>query len=599
MPDRYYAIEETATLVNDIAYQVTHAILHDLGVASVFPEEAISIQADDLRDSDTNENSHIRTTGNRCHVTLSPILDPRATRWDMNSFDTIRSHGVPGQDFEHQDPLFHDRATGIRIWEYGQPANLRMEVSLRFKDKNKSLTAMSALTTRHHASGRLSAHDLLFTYPLDLEILRDLWRLHGMREEEDGLFTWFQDGLRKEVAIEGNDADMKRVVLKTIQMNATGQLEHDQERPEAQEVDNVTDRWALTFQYTLQFHRPHLLRIWYPCVVGNAFLPDALTPPQESEDHLFHKDLAGALRDTSLWKYLRGIQRHSFPVLRLPFYEDFTPVKQTPQKAHGYEPLLISCFTLNVGEDGMGRETIDLEAIPGVTFAPVFLEILRLLGDDLLKIGGLFNLVFYVDGLPYKYDAGDRDGLRFPIETRHVGKRWHYVLHEATDLCFLNHESLQAVLSRRWFFPVHLARRMDFLIRAGHIETLPDPGMITVIRESMTLNILDIYLNNLVVDGHAGLDILNVAGSAYGLAEYLVSECSLLDGRLLWHAFAAEANTFQIVPDDLDPVFRLAGSGLPVTYFGKDCRNAASLPRRILLTAIEPDRLPQGEGSGP
>ena len=594
MPDRYYAIEETATLVNDITFQVIHTLLKDLGVSSVFTEDTISITADDLRDSNVSDGGHIRTSGDRCHVILSPVLDPRAARWDVNSFDTIRSHGVPDQAFEHQDPLFHDKGSGVRLWEYGQPANLKMEISLRFKDKNKALTAMSALTTRYYASGRLNTHDILFTYPLDLQILRDMWWLYGMTGTETGLFTWLQNGLKKEVAVEGNDADSKRVVLKTVQMNATGQLEHDQERPEAQTVDNVTDRWTLNFQYTIQFHRPHLLRIWYPCVIGNAFLPKSLVPPKETEDHLFHKELAGTLRDSSIWKYTRGLQRHEFPVVRLPFYEDFMPVKKTPQLVHGYTPLLISCFTLEIGEDGMGRETIDLEALPGLTLDPTFQDLLQLQGNDIMKIGGLFNIVFYVDGVPYRHDQITRDGLKFSIETRHVDKRWHYVLYESRDICFLNAQHIREILARRWFFPLHLARSMDDLIRRGLIETLPSYEAIHLVREIQVAGLLDDVLDQIIDQGRTDAYIRRVAGSPYGLAEYLVTIHDHVDRHLLWHAFVAAAQdldkeTTLSIQDIPDPIYRLADSGLPVTYFGKDCRHAASLPSRILFTSLHPE----------
>ena len=594
MPELSFQVSEfDASVIDRVAAQVVQAMLHDLTLNTLFNDNNLTIRSDRMEDANSSDGEGgVRlSSSDRCDILVSEVTNPAKLRWDIINFSNTQAYGQSSRDRLDMLPLLRDHSADITVWEYNKPCNIRLDFSLKFRDKAEAMRVESVITTRYHGSSVHNPHDISYAYPIGLDLAAALFVLYKLRASYNinhEFVTYLREFSTQAVVFEVSkpvaDATAeRRLMLKRVNLQALGLLEYDQEKPSPVTIQKVTDRWELQFSYTLQFSRPDTFRLCFPSVVENEWVPAAVLPATEPDGHLFLRQMEGLLRQTSFNHALRRFNKRPEVLVRLPYYDQFYPRANGPTMAHGYKPVLIAAFVLDEG-----GTTIDLNELGEVALDPTVLEIIgRHTGGDIFKTVGLFNISVYSNEVlmnPSRLSISE--DLVIAIDATAVSQRYHLVLSETTEISQINDTYLTLLMEYRWFFALLVARNIRTLIRSGYFRSIPSPEALELIDRLFKSGGLEVYLSEMVEEGHATVYLFRVATGAYQLLEYLLVTISPVAKTFLYDVLIAKLLEDNVISEAPRAPGIRTHNGLPIHQLMKAEGHGYSTPLRVNFTRI-------------
>jgi hypothetical protein len=588
MPTTNILVDEVQTNVIDtVTHQATISILKDLNLYEKFKDRNITITSDHQRDAssrDVNENLRLENS-DRCNVLATLTSNPQRMKWDILHFGTLQTYGQAGSQYARtmQFPLFSDNTIGLRVIEQMSPRAVELEFTLTFKDKNDALKTEAIIANKYHGTALLNVHDLVYTYPLNIEFLSVLKCFYNLRtsyNQSKDFITYLKEFFSKEMVFEhlkDNDTK-KRPCLKAYQINALGLLEYDQERPEPVIVENVTDRWEVRFRYSIQFGCPDSFIIDYPTVVENQLVPTFVTPPVQDTTYNF-MELEGYLQTKPFTHVLRQLYGRTSYLIRIPTYETFNPPRG-PLQTYAYKPFLISALLLEEN----GSSTFDLKEIGDVHLHGATVEIMKRAGLDVLGYSGLFNVTVYARDAIIREGISIDEDLILTLDDFDRTIPYYLVLSEATTLTNLNVEAIEDLQDYRWFFATLIAQNLNYMITHRWLKVVPSYQLIALISRLIANMEINAYIEWLYAEGHAGKDIFQVSFNVYVFCEYIGMTISKIDPSkrflydILMEKLSLDGKVFPPYPK---MYVRTTDNNYPLKFNSMETDHALSVPFRV------------------
>lgn len=527
----FHVPEATTHIIDPVAHQVVESILHILRVREVFGDN-LYIDLEYTKPSRTDDkHKRINLKSDRCDVGVQPIYNPAQLKWDSVSFHNSQAYGVSRQNRRFAVPVFEDLAADVQVVEHQVPCGLRMNFTLSFKNKEVAYTTMAAITSQHHGTGVFNDHDVKFEYPIDMSLAVGLMSIYKMKDTstQDTFAEYVKKHMTRYLQFQVRNSDMdkeasaqlKELVIRRQQLSCKGLLEFDQERPEVEYIDQKPDRFMLNFTYDMQFTRPETLRLYYPTVIDNKLVPEELVP---NNPRTYLEELEGKFATRALHYLFQNTKIKVHPAIRTPIYEDFYPPKMTG--AINFKPFFIGAVLLD------GDEThIDLTDLGDVHINPVILDIIRQHDQDIFKYSGLFNITFFVNGVPLSPDGLTFEKDRITLREKDPTKRYHMVLYEATNITHVDQKWVRVMMDHRWFFPVTILRHTDYLVKQKFLTITPDHDLLRRIDRWMYTGKLDAYIKVMIQKGHATPYIYQFTMTPSQFGDYITNTPSKKDPR--------------------------------------------------------------------
>ena len=594
MPILDFHVPESTTHITDpVAQQVVESILHILRIRELFSDN-IYINFDHTMPSRTDdENRRINLKASRCDVAVKPIYNPTQLKWDSVSFHNSQSYGVSRENRHFAVPVFEDPVADIQVVEHQVPCGFNMSFSLSFKDKEHAYTTMAAITSQHQGTGVFNDHDVKYDYPIDMSLAVALMTIYKMKDASDyasfadyietHMTRYLQFRVRNSDMAKKSPEQLKELVVRRQQLSCKGLLEFEQESPEVEYVNNKPDRFVLNFTYDMQFTRPETLRLYYPVVVNNQLVPEELVP---DNPRTWLDELEGNFATRALHYLFHNTKIKEYPTIRTPVYDDFSPPRRTG--AINFRPLFIGAVTLD------GIEThIDLNDLGDLHINPIILEIIRLHGDDIFRYSGIFNITFFVNGVPLSSDGLSFENDRIILRETNRAKRYHLVIYEATNITHLDQKWVRVMMNYRWFFPITIMRHIDYFVQQNFLSITPDHGLLRRIDRWMYLGKLDAYIKVMIKKGHATPYIYQFTMTPTQFGDYITNTPSKKDPRFsLYDVFieiGLEAG--DIKEYDIPNRYLRTRNGYPILP-NKSGFWGFNAPLRILRGTIQTDHQP-------
>lgn len=591
----FHVPEATTHVIDPVAHQVVDSILHLLRLRETF-DDNIYIDIGYAKPSRTEDNKQrINLKNSRCDVNVQTIYNPANLKWDSVSFHNTQAYGVSRQNRHVNTPVFSDSVADVQLVEHQVPCGLRMTFTLSFKNKEEAYKASTAITSQHHGTAVFNDHDLMYDYPIDMSLAVALMSIYKMRKDipETSFYKYIESRMTRYLQFQVRNSDigkeskkqLKELVIRRQQLSCKGLLEFDQESPEIEYVNHTPDRFTLTFNYDIQFTRPETLRLYYPTVVENQLVPNELVP---DNPRTYLDTLEGNFASRPIHCLFHNTKVKTYPVIRSPEYEDFTPPKMTG--AISYKPFFVGTVLLD------GEEThIDLKDLGDAHINPVILDLIRQHGDDIFEYAGLFNITFFVNEVPLSSEGLSFEHDRITLREADPTKRYHFVLYEATNITHLDQKWVRALMQYRWFFPATILRNTDFLVRHKFLEITADHDLLRRIERWMWVGKLDNYIKMMIREGHTTPYIYHFTMTPTQFGDYISNTPSKKDSRfdlydiLMYIGLEAGEFTHKTMPNR----YLRSRGGYPILP-NKSGFYGFNAPLRVLHGFIDMEQNPYG-----
>lgn len=546
MPIRDFIIPELSTnIAMPVVSQVVDGLLQQIQLQKYFLDnESIYYHSDYQAASssvDTSDRANISRS--RCDVTYEFVLNPNNVRWpEALTFHHLPAYGMYPKSKHDEIPMFSDGTADVRVVEQVVPCSLKLDFSLKFKERELAERAFVALNNITHQQGVHRVHDLSYSYPLSLDMCTAFYEIYMRRSEyydfaaKQPIKSWRQymsDHTGRDVGYTihrddaASDNPERQVVVKRILLGALGLLEIDQAKPEPMSEDRYTDRYEITFTYHIQFGRPDVLRMYLPVVVESRLLPHYLVGYSEATTAL---GVTGLFQTRGWNSYLKQTGDPPRMLWRLPYYDDFNlPPCQIINQS--MRPFVIAAYLPDVGTfTDIGLLDFD------ITFHPIVVELLKLHGPDLFGATGLFNVTVtsnddLIDPSTLTVDP-DTLVVRIPFTDR--TKRYHLTLSEATDIRYVDPKWWKYLIKYSWFFTLLIVRNFDWLLNAGVLKMVYPSDLLSILKRCIETGVIDTHLATLIAGGHATADVYQYTITPEQLLQYLLQHLSPVSRRSLF-----------------------------------------------------------------
>ena len=578
MPVRAFRVWETHTRVLDpIAEQIAFSLLRQLGIERYFNDQGqVFVHTDRTAISrNTEEGGYVRVSNDRADFQVEYIFNPLNTQWSMDVFDNMQAHWMSLQRKNEHVPLFSDPVADVQVVESHVPTGINMEVTLAFNTIDGAMAAVEAINNIQHGTAITTVHDIVYTYPLDTYITNALFIIYKHRTftPPKNFITYLIENSTAKIQLDARREDLGKdpkdrvmqLVVKRHQLGGLAVLQYTESAPEAEKIEQQTDRFLVKFQYMFQFSRPGNLRMTYPVMVENKLLPSEMVYEEPSS---YIESLSGVYLQRSFNSFLRTWTPNNPPItcIRVPYYDDFN-VPYSPVRAAQFNHFFLGGLILGSPTEAI---VVDLSGDlgDGLRLHPKTVEIMKMQAADrsILKTNGIYNVSVFVNDTPLSTaDISVTPDLVFTIDVRDMQKRYHLVISEATDVRQLDNKYLQVLMDNRCYFPSTVASNLQALIKRGVYKIVPSSPLLSLVRNCLYRGTIDPLIRKLIDDGHCEHDVWEYTQSADQIIHYTsitksaVSTCYLFE-ELVKNAVAAGCIAASQVPSRfIEPVIDQTG----------------------------------------
>lgn len=504
MSNFYTVIRENPTRVFDpIIHQVVDSIISKIGMRKYLPDNNVNITSDREVGSfySNPDGSNRYDTDYRLDVEVEVNMNPSADPWNsMGQTYNTPSMGMSSYWKNNQTQAFADPAVGFSAQEITTPCSISFRCMFKAPSYDAVSHVMGWIFTRSTTGSINENHDLVYSYPIDGDILSILYSVYKRRAtwqaanpNANHLFDYIRAITQTNMSIDVRRPDRSmdstneqfsnewQAVVKRIQMNCIGQLLTESQAPVADGEGDSKSVYKVEFTYQILFGRPHMLQFTIPPAVEQSLLPPIFfNVPQTSTNF----NLAGAYQDLAFQKpaiYMNGGPFAPVAITRFPVYDDWTVGSRTTLSNQNFTAFLIGIVTI---ETLGSPTTVDLTELPSVHLSDFTKEILQMHTlDDFTNCNGLFNISVFVNDIPLSTElvTWNPQTLQYSFTVTDPTKVYRIVISEASDFGTIDPKWATVIANYRWYFPISIIRNLNYLVRNNVLRIGPGNKITAVI----------------------------------------------------------------------------------------------------------------------
>lgn len=455
MPRVYSPVSEIDThIVLPVATQITHKIVNELHYQYILGDR-IYIDTGWTATMNHRINHVFINRQNLLKVTVE-TLHPSNMTWDFTSFRYPTGHMIQTPHIQDIFPdLLVDKQGRITLKEMILPMCINLNGTMMFKNRDQAYEFQS-LMYRRFSPGMVFTEVISYDYPIPNDILAMIYSLYKLRKFDRQPLKfkeWMDICSSKMCNFDINrTATSSELVVKKVLINPLVTINHTEDKPVENKRNKAVTQYDCNFTVNIQFQRPDMLTLEYPCVIDNELVPSNMivTPkednPIESLDAPYPlKILEAQMRQTSV----KGVEPYC---IQCPYYDTWqTPY--TPLRARSYKPMFIAMFLLeelpeeekteeNKNNKYRDKIVIDLDNDlgDGYELHPKVKKMLKIQKHESFFRDCVFNISVFVDDHIVGFENLQIDeNLKVTIPvSQDIHKERRIVISEISDLRYLN-----------------------------------------------------------------------------------------------------------------------------------------------------------------
>lgn len=367
---------------------------------------------------------------------------------------------------EHQ-VIFADPELDIYIKPVYQITEVSMTVTARFRDKVSAIKWRDGVRKLVSAGRVENLHEISYHFPLPLEFIVILSKLHEMREAVDGygdaIGDYLKNHLTERFTVLTNQAgNHPTIAVKERQAGVIGWFDFGDQPPDP-EKNNEDGTFLASFDYRFLYEKCVACSMQYQLMVHNQLVPADYrdeSKPYEIGDRASYKSLTRTLLDKQSETYPRSYE--AALGMAIPHFDDWLPntrMRNTTDLLRIMLQVDIQKPTEIVSLKELGYYEFDADAIAYMEEFP----------DGLLMQGEcIFQCVLYRRWWAKKQDLMTIDSnlVLNSVEPLTVRENWHLIVGLNFDVEMLS-KSAKERLRRHGVF----ARKLFSVLMPGIQDT--------------------------------------------------------------------------------------------------------------------------------
>ncbi len=528
MPMIYLKVPEVGTrIIDPVTEQLVDSVLSKLEIRQYF-ENLIFIDNGRTAASQSDDAlGNINLQGNRCDVKVETLFNPSEQFWDTSTDASNTASGSASRYTPQYQKIFFDQDAKVSVQELTMPFGLVLTFDLAFRTYDAAQQAISALIAQNYGTMVNNTHDVVFSYPVTMQMMTVLYAVYKCKQDyaQKPFYQYVQDMATANYSFNiraydiGKPDPVTQLVIKRQQINCQALLEFSQNEPEPKREEKLPIAYTLQFVYRLQFGRPNTLQITVPAVVENQPLPHGLfvSVPNSSLPQLPQVMQTSFFTNAGRDLYSKYSQREM--VVRFPTYDDYVIPVSSQLRIYKFNPLLIGITTLD-----SPVTVVNFEAL-GTASLHVFVKqiLSQHTNADVIGYQGLFNITVFSNDLPLDPSlfTFDPQTLQVSFTASRTKNTYRIVLSEQTNLKLLDPKWYPVLLQYRYFFPLTIARNLNFLSTMNYFTITSDDMLCRLVRHVISLGQMDTLLTGLITAGLATYEVRHFTQTIEQFADYI------------------------------------------------------------------------------
>lgn len=446
MPILHSVVSETDIhIVDPVIHQLAHKVIDDLNLTR-YIKNNIYIDTGFSAVKTTRDDNHSAILNrNQLKVQAEINITPNSVKWESTNFShALEPAGMIQRNLARDYPcIFNDTLNNIQIYEMLLPTYINLNCTLSLMERTLAYEVPSLLY-RRYPPGMTYAREIFYDIPIPKDIfsmLFSLWKHKKYNKEEK-----FIDYINKysnnfEFLINRVNNKKNELISKNVIINALVSTEYTDSKPEEIKINKMPLNYEIKFTIGIQFARPDMLVLKYPCVIDNTLLPESLiVNPNKQESPM--ESIQGYYPQSSIDWYIdrTKVNYVDRTLIQFPYYDNWQVPGSSSIMKKSYHPWFISLFLMDEDKEKTILELGDiLDEENGYEFHPILKEILKIQGNDSFRNDVLFNLsVFNNNNEVERSTLSMDDNLNVSVPCIDLYKERRIVLSELTDIRRLN-----------------------------------------------------------------------------------------------------------------------------------------------------------------
>ena len=446
MPILHSVVSETDIhIVDPVIHQLAHKVIDDLNLTR-YIKNNIYIDTGFSAVKTTRDDNHSAILNrNQLKIQAEINITPNNVKWEATNFShALGPAGMVQRNLSRDYPyIFNDTLNHIEIYQMLLPTYINLNCTLSLMERTLAYEVPSLLY-RRYPPGMVFAREIFYDIPIPKDVfsmLFSLWK-HKRYQKEDKFIDYinkYSNGF--EFLIHRANTNKNELISKNVIINALVSTEYTDSKPEEVKINKMPLNYEIKFTIGIQFARPDMLVLKYPCVIDNTLLPDSLiVNPAKQESPM--ESIQGTYPQSSLDWYIRRTKSRYIDrtLVRFPYYDNWEVPGSSSIIKKNYHPWFISLFLMDEDKEITSLELGDvLDEENGYEFHPILKEILKIQGNESFNNGVLFNLsVFSNDTEVERSTLSMDENLTIYVPCKDLYKERRIVLSELTDIRKLN-----------------------------------------------------------------------------------------------------------------------------------------------------------------
>lgn len=628
MSSFYTLVKEAPTRILDpIQAQVVESLINKLGLRKFFGDKGENINITSDRETvsvyNNEDDSNRLDTDYRLNVNVTTALKPDVDQFMSTSFPAVMpSSGMSKTWKNSYRQVFLDPEVGFSAQEVTVPCTMTFEFEFIAPEYEAALHLMGWLTNRTTEGSVNEVHDLVYSYPLDGEILAAIYCVYKLRntwkaQNPDAchLFDYVRYITQSQWGFETRNPNLRfdtdneqfanewQAALTRTQLSCLGVLNADDTQIDGvgAGAEDANVAFTVKFSYKVLFGRPHMLEFTMPPVVEQQGVIPTLFKNEEKSTNL---NLAGAYSNLAFNKPKLWMNKELYRkqlLTRYPKYDDWTVPVGSMLNLARFLPFIIGITTI----DQIGSPTsLKITDFPGIVISPFVLDILQMHNKyDILNQTGLFNITVFSNNYPLdpKFIDWDPQTLTLSFTGDRVCNVYRVVVSEATVFDRMDRKWAQVIADNRWYFPMSIITNLNYLISTGAMKLGGGNKLTNLIRGLRNSDQLSRVIEAMITAG-AAEHIWSFTQTDGQFAAYLCSEpfvppfiensenpMSILDVRItsLFDLFIQACLALNLCTQSMVPELQvLATNTEPYQVTNGGLLNGFNVPLRVFYDTI-------------
>lgn len=516
----YTNISENAERVIDpISQQVIFSLMRKLGVQEFFKDNT-HFQNDRSADSlyDRPDGTLNLTANNRLDVIVDTHFNPDDGQLfeGMSNFNNSPAVGLTNRSKSNKREIFKDEKIKFSVRELNMPFTISFEISMRFREYDGAVKALSSILNRSKSGLINEVHDIVYSYPFDVtawSVITEVFKRRTTYKKNNPNATvldWLDTISRAQWGFDIRRPDLTETAVAKgdteyavtrQQLSCSAKLECSDGKPEPILAEAAPVGYKISCNYTVQLGRPHLLEFDIPPVVEQQELPAVFfTNSYETDDPLASGETSDPTMNQIAWYSANSANVRSC-FSKLPEYDDwFTPYNSILRRS-SFIPLIEAVVAL----DEVGKPTsVNLTELPDTSIAPFVLEILSSMDKgDILSYEGLFNITIFADDYPLdsEFIDWDKENKIISFTGDKPETVYRLVLAEAGSLKYIDKKWKNTLIKYRQFLPAALMRTLGYLSQVGILWVIGDSAFVCFLEKLLATGKLSTLTEAMIKKG--------------------------------------------------------------------------------------------------